>query len=379
MDRKPRILIFSLAYDPFWGGAELAVKEITDRLGGEFDFDMVTYRFSKKHLKQERVGGVNIFRVGLSLPVKDGAHYGHKFKKLLWGCRAFFKARSLHRKQKYDMTWCLMANYAAAAAFWFKLFHGRIPLLLTLQEGDEESYIRKRVGIFLPFWKLFFKMVNHIQVISTYLGDWARKNGAKCQIDVVPNGVSLRKFQISSRLQNSNYKTIITTSRLVKKNGIDILIKAVAELENIKVLIVGNGPEEQDLKNLVKKLEVEDRVEFIGSVPYEDIPKYLAVSDIFVRVSRSEGLGSSFLEAMAAGLPVIGTDVGGIPDFLKDQETGLFVKVDDSSDLAQKIKMLIENDKLRNRLIENGKKLVEQKYDWNIISQQMSKVFNSII
>lgn len=392
MDNKPRILIFSLAYDPFWGGAEFAVKEITDRLGGQYNFDMITYRFGKDWKKQEKSGTVMLYRTGVPLRIEGGAHYGNKWKKILWSFMAVWQAFVLHRENRYDAVWCLMANFAAGSSFLFKIFYPRVPLFLTLQEGDEERYIKRRIGVFLPLWKLFFRMVDRVQVISTYLADWARRNGAKCKIDVVPNGVSLGQYQISNiKYQNElrdklniqrSEKVIVTTSRLVLKNGVDILIKAVGELKflipdsKFKILIVGDGPDRAKLEQLARSQQLAASVLFVGSVPYEDIPKYLAISDVFVRPSRSEGLGSSFLEAMAAGLPIIGTPVGGIPDFLKDKETGLFARVDDAKDLAQKIKLLIEDDALRNRLIKNGRNLVEEKYNWDIIAQKMSKFLN---
>jgi len=97
-----------------------------------------------------------------------------------------------------------------------------------------------------------------------------------------------------------------------------------------------------------------------------------------VRPSRSEGLGVSFLEAMAAGLPIIGTPVGGIPDFLKDGETGLFTKVDDPEDLAKKIELLFSDEALRQKLVRNGRKLVEEKYQWSKIARDMGKIFKEL-
>jgi len=393
MSKKPRILIFSLAYEPFWGGAELAVKEITDRL--DEDFDMVTYRFDKKLAPQEKIGNVEVFRVGMSIETKNEAHYGHKIKKLFWGWLAFFKALRLHRKHPYQMTWCLMAGYSAVPAFLFKIIHPHTPLLLTLQEGDEEGHIKKRVGLFLPLWKLFFRMVDYIQVISAYLSDWAKRNGAKCPIEVVPNGVDIQEFQARNsefrkKLQQDlgtkeGEKVIITTSRLVPKNAVDMLIEAVYILKSMsphlkfKVLIVGDGPKRDPLELQVSKSELENYIIFTGAVPYEHIPDYLGMSDIFVRASRSEGLGTSFLEAMAMGVPIIATPVGGIPDFLTDEKTGLFVEVDDAHDIARKIKKLLENDELRRRLIENGKKIVIEQYDWGVISKRLQKIFNSLV
>ena len=100
---------------------------------------------------------------------------------------------------------------------------------------------------------------------------------------------------------------------------------------------------------------------------------------MFVRASRSEGQGISFIEGMAAGIPIIGTPVGGITDFLKDGETGLFGKVDDPQSIADVTMKLIEGKELRERIVTNAKKMVKEKYDWDLIAEQMrSKVFRPL-
>ena len=115
------------------------------------------------------------------------------------------------------------------------------------------------------------------------------------------------------------------------------------------------------LKDLAKELKVDDIVQFLGHIEPEKVYEHLAEADIFVRPSRSEGLGSSFLEAMGAGLPIIATPVGGIPDFLKDGETGLFCEVDDPQDLAKKIKLLMADEELAKQISENGRQLIFEK------------------
>ena len=132
MDNRPKILIFSLAYSPFWGGAEIAVKEITGRLS-DFEFDMITLRFEKKWPEKEGVGNINVFRINSP--------------KLLFPFLAYFKARRLHKKNKYDIVWSIMANRAGFAALFFKLNFPKTKFLLTLQEGDPFNHPKKRAGI----------------------------------------------------------------------------------------------------------------------------------------------------------------------------------------------------------------------------------------
>ncbi|MDP2696257.1 MAG: glycosyltransferase [bacterium] len=371
---KARVAIFSLAYLPFVGGAELAVKEITDRLP-QYNFTCLTHKFESQWSAEEAIGNVRVMRTGR----------GRGFwSKICYIFRVWRQAEKLHRKRPFQLIWAVMAAYGGLAALLFKLRHPSVPMLLTLQEGDSEKHILMRVGIFYPFWKLIFKKANYVQVISNYLADFAQRHGAKCSVEVVPNGVDLEKFRMGARHDASNTKVIITTSRLVYKNGVDILIQSLNELEKLEITdyrlkILGSGPDEKKMKDLAQELGVADKVEFLGHIAPDEIPKYLQQADIFVRPSRSEGLGSSFLEAMAAELPIIGTDVGGIKDFLVDQETGLVCKVDDPSDLANKLKLLFDNQPLRDKVAQNGKNLVITKYSWDIITVDMKNILNKLV
>ncbi|MCG2697941.1 glycosyltransferase, partial [Candidatus Parcubacteria bacterium] len=183
-----------------------------------------------------------------------------------------------------------------------------------------------------------------------------------------------------------NEKVIITTSRLVKKNGINDLIKAIKQTTDdrrhttVKLLICGIGEDEKKLKDLAKDLKIENKVMFLGQVDHKDLPKYLWMSDIFCRPSLSEGLGNSFLEAMAAGLPVVATPVGGIPDFLEDGKTGWFCKVRDPDSIAEKIKYILDekNKEEVERVVKNAKKMVEEKYNWDSISVKYKEIFNNL-
>jgi glycosyltransferase involved in cell wall biosynthesis len=118
---------------------------------------------------------------------------------------------------------------------------------------------------------------------------------------------------------------------------------------------------------------------FAGHVSHDELPAYLKISDIFVRPSLIEGLGNSFLEAMAAGVPIIGTRVGGIPDFLTEGETGLFCEVQDPRSVAHAAKRYIDGPALMRRVIANASKLVAENYDWRMIATDMkTKVFEPL-
>lgn len=387
---KKKILIFSISYLPLIGGAELAVKEITDRLSREkfnifglppFEWDMVTFRYSRKLPKFEQIGSINIYRVG-------------RFK-LFFPFAAFFKAMSLHRRNKYVIIWSIMANRAGFAALFFRFFHRNVKFLLTLQEGDTLDYPQKRAGILWPFVKFLFRRIfttaDSVQVISSCLSGWARDNGFTGKIEIVPNGVDIENFKVGverSRPEElkelrkklnikDEDRVIITTSRLVKKNAIGDVIDALRYLpENVKFLILGTGKEGWKLK--IKARSLKGRVIFLGDILNEEVPRYLAISDVYARPSLSEGLGTCFLEAMAAGVPVVATPVGGILDFLKDGENGLLCEVQNPKSIAEKIMILLDNKELAQKIRTSAKEMVVRNHDWDLIAKKMNELFRRL-
>jgi len=361
-----RILIFSLAYHPVVGGAEIAVKEITDRIS-DIEFDVITLRFDPKHLEKEKIGNCTIYRTSTS--------------KNTYPFKALFLAIKLHKSKHYDAIWAIMANWAGLAALFFKYRFPNIKYILTLQEGDSLEYIKKKVRYVYPLFKRIFTKADKIQAISTFLASWAKGIGYEGDVEIIPNGVDIEKFKnVQHSVLNKNDVVLITTSRLVEKNAVGDIIRALKFLPgSISLKILGTGPLEKSLKLKADSLQLRDRVEFLGSVSQDEISKYLHKADIFVRPSLSEGFGISFIEAMVAGLPVIATPVGGIPDFLKDRETGLFCEVNNPKSVADKVMEYINNPELTAKIIENARKMVEERYDWNLIAKEMkTRVFDKV-
>lgn len=379
---KARILIFSLTYFPFVGGAEVALKEITERIK-DFDFDLVTAKFSKKLPSEERVGRLNVYRIGR----------GSRLDKYLYPWRAFLLSRRLHKTHNYRLIWAMMANWAGLSALIFKVFNPQVKYLLTLQEGDSVAFLRARTWFWRSLYAQIYKQADHIQVISRWLGKRARDYGYRGQLSLIPNGVDLEKinhklgarhYELKNKLGIREYnKVVFTSSRLVKKNDLATLIRAVEYLIvhfklALTLVIVGSGKLENKLKKLAGELKIEQRVIFIGWVDFERVFDYYALADVFARPSLSEGQGVSFIEAMAMGLPIVATPVGGIPDFLIDGETGLFCQISDPVDLAEKIKLLLTDSELYAKIQRNAFALVRQKYDWNIIARRMNNLFVKI-
>ncbi len=394
-----KILIFSLAYYPHVGGAEVAIKEITNRIApSDIEFHMVTMRFSRSDAREEQVGNVHVHRVG------GGSSY---LSKILFISRAAFAARRLHTVEKFDGAWAMM-SYMTLPITLLRMLGVSLPYVLTLQEGDpfEHVFGRWYIKLFSPILRAGFRHASVVQTISAFLAGWARQGGYHGEVVVVPNGVDVSRFAIvpntvdQKALQQKLGKKdgevwLVTSSRLVHKNAVDDVIRMLDTkvsgtfFDHTHFLVLGGGPDEQMLKELARELGVAERVHFAGYVSHDQLPALLHVCDIFIRPSRSEGMGNSFIEAMAVGLPVIATQEGGIADFLFDVKrnpgvptTGWAVDKNSPEQIADAVRDITNPDHVEQvqNVIATAKKMVEEKYDWNTIAKEMhEQVFAKVV
>ncbi len=393
---KKKILILSMAYYPkHIGGAEVAIKEITDRMSSEeYEFHLICNRYDSTLPKEEVIGNVHVHRIGIttkSPTMTDLRKLPLHLNKLLFQWSAYFFAKRLHKREKFSLIWAMMAHATGVPAARFKEAFKDVPFVLTLQEGDPPESIERTMRPFEPYFTKAFTSADAIQVISNFLGAWATRKGSKHAPVLIPNAVDTEHFSkpISDRdltgarqelgLSDTSI-ALVTTSRLVKKNGLDTVIEALPLLpKEVAFVIFGVGPEEEYLRALAERLGVKERVLFKGQISHDVMPKYLKACNIFIRPSRSEGMGNSFVEAMAAELPVIATPVGGITDFLIDGETGWFAAVDNPSSIVNAYERIYSSVENTSAVITKAKKVALDRYNWNLIAKRMeNEVFKPL-
>ncbi len=397
-----RVLIFSLNYYPrFIGGAEIALKEITDRIpSDEIEFHLLTLRFDSELPKKERVGNVTVHRIGLatkSPSIADLNRWPLKLNKYYFQIFAAQTAGKLHARYGFDGIWAMMAHSCGIPAGLFKKRYPRVKYLLTLQEGDPPEYIER---IMRPVWGLFtqaFTRADALQTISAFLARWGTRMGFPGAPEVIPNGVDTIRFAKSFADKEAAEEKIalgkqeeeiflVTTSRLVHKNAIDDVIRSLPLLpKQVSFLICGIGPDEEKLRMLAKELGVERRVRFMGQITHEDMPRIFAACDIFIRPSRSEGMGNSFVEAMAAGLPVIATQEGGIVDFLFDakrnpekEPTGWAVDADAPAQIAEAVQNILADSGNVMQVVRTARRMALEQYSWDSIAERMRELFRAL-
>lgn len=379
-EQSPLVLVFSTAFLPLIGGAEVAIDEITKRVKS-MRFLIITARFSREHPRHEKQGHVEIIRVG----------FGFAFDKWLLPFFGFWAGYRALAQNTRAVLWGMMISQGSIAAYFLKIVYPKIPLVITLQEGDSEAYREHgRAGFIYFFWKRILRRADRVTAISAYLAVQARRAGFRGEVAIIPNGVDEQYVSASFEgvgLEDvreelhiaPGERVVISVSRLVEKNGIADLLKAFALLRNggtqARLVLVGDGPEKANLASLAGKLALGGSVLFAGSIRHDELLRYYRMSDIFVRPSRSEGLGSAFLEAMGAGVPVVATPIGGIVDFIEDGKTGVLAKPENPESIAAAILKVLEDPVFAGTLKENARELIIQKYLWVDIVQKMEEVF----
>lgn len=295
------------------------------------------------------------------------------------------------RKCKADLIhahWCLPQGLTGVIC---SRIYG-IPCVTTIHGSDV-------YGLKIPFLNSLnarvIKDADACTANSKRTAQASREISGREDIDIIPMGIDPDLFTKSFDVEvlRNKYEiegeSILFVGRLIDWKGIDDLINAVPKIlkkyPRTKLLLVGEGPFKGKLVKLSKSLDVTNNILFIGEVSQEKLLQYYSLANVFVLPSminyrgETEGLGVVLLEAMACGIPVVGSNVGGIPDIISDGETGLLANQKDPDDLAQKIIRLLADEDLRKRIIDNGLKFVKKNFSLEVIADRFIRIYQDRI
>jgi 2-deoxystreptamine N-acetyl-D-glucosaminyltransferase/2-deoxystreptamine glucosyltransferase len=172
---------------------------------------------------------------------------------------------------------------------------------------------------------------------------------------------------------------VLFVGRLAPQKGVGTLVAAAGLLKHPSalVLLVGDGPERKALEREAKRLGVGDRLRFVGFVAHERLPAVLAHADLLVLPSLYEELGTVLLEGMQAGLPVVASETGGIPEVIEDGVNGMLVAPGEPEALARAIDRLLADRGLARRLSERAKERAKD-YDWEVLAERVLRVYRGV-
>jgi len=271
-------------------------------------------------------------------------------------------------------------------AIFLEKIHG-IPYIDTIH--GEEVHLSKRYHM---LFALRWLVNNSSKTItnSTATRKFCLDGGLDGKkIEVIPFGVDTDFFRPLDVHKDEEIFQILSVGYLIERKGFEYLIRAMPQVlkehENARLNIVGSGPLESKLNELINELDLDDEVEILKNVSDDELLMIYNSADLFVLPSivdsqgNTEGLGVVLLEAMSCGLPVMGSDVGGISDIIVNGETGLLFNEKDSEKIAEKIKFVIENKPQMEKIAENGTKEVKTNFSWERIAGLYLDLYKSLI
>lgn len=264
------------------------------------------------------------------------------------------------------------------------------PLVVTIHGMDLLRTVHRNIHCKKALSKVFAQ-ADRIVTVSTKLKNIAESElGYSEKITVINNGTASDRLvfretgldELATKCLGHN-KTILSVSSLIAQKGVGYNLRAMAQLvekhPNLKYVIVGDGPELNNLQALVSDLKLNRHVEFLGRLSHELAMNQMAKADVFSMPSWNEGFGVVYIEAMAFGKPVIACQGEGIEDVVKDGNTGLLVRPKDVDSLASALDFLLSKPEEAHAIGERGKMLVLGNYTWEINVAKTIKVYEEVL
>lgn len=367
MTKKPTVIIFSTFYEPWMSGAERCVKEVVERLTPRYHFVLFTARISRAVPAYEKRDGCEVRRLGIGHRQIDKWLFCILAPLAAWGVRSV----AIH---------AVMESYAGIALWIFGWLKPRTKRILTLQSADLDSEEKQRR---IPdwLWVHMHRSPHRVTAISHFLATRAERLGvAPARISVIPNGVDLSRITPRNPSERVPHR-IVCVARLSWEKGLPHLLDAVAmlrrKISDAHLVLVGEGMLRAELMAQAEHLGIQDAVTFRGHLPNDEVLAVIKTAQVFVCPSLAEGFGIVFVEAQAAGVPVIGTRVGGIPDVVADGETGLLVPPKDPAALAVALERFLTDDALGERCVIEALHRLPH-FDWRKIAEQFALLYREV-
>lgn len=362
------------------GGAETVVENLTNVLAQKgHEISIFTTSASSKD-KVEEYNDITVYRYGTNFKVASG-----KFSLSLLKGPLKYPTDLVHVHVSVPM--------GDIAGFLYAKKKNK-PLIVTthLDVGSYKGVIIK--SFYYLYCKLITKLLSRADTIISpseyYINEAGVSEKYRNKIVVIPNGINIEDFDVPYSKEecreklalSSPERILLCVGNLEPRKGFDILLKAMPKIlknvQDTKLVFVGNGIMSDVLKSLADNLGIFEHIKFAGFVDESKKVLYYKSADIFVHPSIYEIFGIVNLEAMACGVPIVASKVGGIPDVVKNGENGLLVPPRDSEALADAIIHLLENEDIRVKMGKNGRKKVEN-YSWKRIAEETEKLYEGLI
>ncbi len=352
-----KILLPSIYY-PFIGGVSIHVENLIKNLNklDDFEFHILNYNFDES--VENSFENVTIHKVPYFSKLRGPSYILNGYKL----------GKKIIKNEKIDL---IHSHYAAPQGFLGAILGKKcnIPTVLTLHGSDVLNLSKSSLG------KYFFNYAVHnsekIICVSEFLKHNLKTN-FNIDSNVIYNGFDEELFNPSDN--DKNYGLFVGS--LVEQKGIFYFLESIKNIDfNFK--IIGGGPLYNKILDFIKLNDIKN-VELLGPKTQNEVSEYLKNCSFLVLPSISEGLGMTIIEAFACKKAVIGTNVGGIPELIKDGINGYIVNPKNTKALEDKINMLVNDKKLRKSL---GEKSLDtsKNFSWGLSSKKTYEIYNSLL
>lgn len=299
-----------------------------------------------------------------------------------------YAAIPLLPKQPYDIIHCHFGPLGIKGTLLRDIGVLQGKLVTTFHGSDMTTYLQ-RYGDHIYDW--LFNTGDLFLPISNFWKNRLVELGCEQKNTVVHRmGIDCSKFSFLPRKLHADGRVrLVTVCRLVEKKGVEYAIRAIAKLalvnQNIEYNVVGNGPLEEYLQQLVQELNVGNIVKLLGWKQHQDVVLILKEADILLAPSvtskdgNQEGIPVAVMEAMAMGLPVISTQHSGIPELVENGVSGFLVPERDVEALAEKLGYMIEHPEVWQKMGQAGRAYVEEHFDINKLNDQLVEIYQQLL
>ena len=359
------------------GGVNQVVANLHDEMAraGEFAPLILVNEWAAARAVEKRVNGRLTIYFRLTSPWPDGTLLG-LCKWLVMSPMMFvglWRICRRHRVKVFNVHYPTLTAFPVAVLRALRLYRGK--LLLSFH-GLDLAWAARSQPVDRSLWRFVLRQSDAAVACSSAFGDEVERfTGGAARVVVIRNGLDAERFVRSSdngseRLDRlAGRKFILAVATFERKKGLDVLLRAFAQVRRlhpgIALALVGRRAEETpELHALCASLELDQDVEFFENVPHAEINSFFGRATVFCLPSRAEPFGIVLLEAGAFRLPVVASSVGGIPEIIDDEETGLLVPPDDPSALAEAIVRMLEDSRFAQAAGDRLNARVRAEFSW---------------
>ena len=374
-----RILIVNSEHPPVGGGAGNASAHLGKELVKMGDIVAILTSSYKNLPTEEIKDGVQIHRVR---SLRKDISRSNPLEQLSFMISGILEGLPLIRKWKPDVIIPFFGIPSGPVGLMGKVLFG-IPYIVSLRGGDVPGFRPYDFALVhklsSPLLRIIWKQAGAVVANSQGLKTLAEKFAPGIPYQVIHNGVDLEFFhppEVPPTKLN-----LLFVGRIVYQKGLDLLFDALSDLLDLpwQLILVGDGPARNTLQEQAAALDLEERITFLGWKSRHELQQLYQEASIFVFPSRDEGMPNAVLEAMAASLPVIASDIAGNEELIQEGVTGLLVLKEDRVLLSQAIHELLIDTTKREQFGRAARKRVETLYSWTKATQEYRQVARTVM